>query len=278
MKTIRQDGAIRLDLTAAGPAATAHFTLPDGKTVALLFLGQKNAEEAWKIRSGDDTRLLVTEQQAFIDGDTATLEDLGVKKFTAMLIPEDSARLVSPEPGARIVLAAMVLSNPSSSASAGQLLNAKQTHSADAPAPLPADFKPSTRPRSVAAAPTEADWSRAATYSIPIPTSALADSPATQHFLRITYTGNVARISANGHLLDDNFADGRPWLVGLTRFLPQLQKDSTLLLSIYPLRPDPPIFFEPGDEPKPGASLESVELLTQYTLKLKLETPPVKKP
>jgi len=49
-------------------------------------------------------------------------------------------------------------------------------------------------------------------------------------------------------------------------------------LSIYPLRANPPIFFEPGHEPKPGATLGSVELLTEYTLKLKLEPTPAKKP
>ena len=71
-----------------------------------------------------------------------------------------------------------------------------------------------------------------------------------------------------------NFADGRPWLVGLARFTPQLQQNE-LQISIYPLRKDPPIFFEPGLEPKvDGAQtvkLESVELVTQYSLKLKLE-------
>jgi hypothetical protein len=159
------------------------------------------------------------------------------------------------------------------------LLNATQTKPADAPAPLPADFKPSNRPRVVAAEPTDADFSRAAIYSIPLPKSAFTDSAIEQHFLRITYTGDVARISINSHLLDDNFADGRPWLVGLTRFTPQLQKDPTLQLSIYPLRANPPIFFEPGHEPKPDAppaSLQSVELLTQYSLKLRLEPAPAK--
>jgi hypothetical protein len=278
IKTTRQDdaGIIRLDLSSAGPAATARFALPDGKTVTLLVLGEKNAEEAWKITAGDDTQLLITQQQAFVDGDIATLQNLGVKKFTAILAPGGTARLVSPEPRARIVPAALFLSKSSSPAGSATILQAEQTKPASAPAPLPADFKPSNRPRVVAAAPTEADWSRAATWSIPIPKSALDTVDSTeQHFLRIHYTGDVARLSLNGHLLDDNFADGRPWLVGLTRFATQLQHDPNLQLSIYPLRPDPPIFFEPGYEPKPDtpqpdASLESVELLTQYTLKLKM--------
>jgi len=126
----------------------------------------------------------------------------------------------------------------------------------------------------VAAAPTEADWSRAATYSIRLSKSALTDTPAQQHFLRIGYTGDVARIAVNGHLLDDNFADGRQWLIGLNRFASQLaQSGGKLDLFIYPLRKDAPIFFEPGHEPKPDAppaALQSVELVTQYTLRLKL--------
>jgi hypothetical protein len=158
----------------------------------------------------------------------------------------------------------------------------QQIKPADAPTPLPTDFKPSNRPRVVAAAPTDADFARAATYSIPIPKAALNQSdPTAQHFLRINYTGDVARLTSNGHLLDDNFADGRPWLVGLTRFAPQLkQSRGKLDLSIYPLRPNPPIFFEPGHEPKPDAptGVQSVELLTQYTLKLKLEPGAAKKP
>ena len=109
----------------------------------------------------------------------------------------------------------------------------------------------------------------------PLPKSALADTPTEQHFLRITYTGDVARISVNGHLLDGNFADGRSWLIGLDRFEAQIaQSGGKLDLSIYPLRKDAPIFFEPGYEPKPDAplaALQSVELLTQYTLRLKLE-------
>ena len=114
---------------------------------------------------------------------------------------------------------------------------------------------------------------------IPLPKFALTDTPTEQHFLRITYTGDVARISADNHLLDDNFADGRPWLVGLARFAPQLtQTGGKLDFSIYPLRPNPPIFFEPGHEPTPGATLQSVELLTQYTLKLKLIPTPTNKP
>jgi beta-galactosidase len=260
------------------------FILPGGKTVTVMLLEQISAEYGWKMVTGRESYLLTTPQQTFVDGDVATLQDLEDNSFIFDVLPS-APEVKSLDPGTGIIglpdggLTSVYSPKPKS---AWQPLTPTQLKPADAPAPLPADFKPSNRPRSVAAAPTEADWSRAATYSIPIPKSALTDTPSQQHFLRIAYTGDVARISINGHLLDDNFADGRPWLVGLSRFAPQLQQSGGKLdLSIYPLRPNPPIFFEPGYEPKPDtppASVSSVELLTQYTLKLKLEPTPAKKP
>jgi hypothetical protein len=250
-----------------------------------MLLEQATAEYGWKIVAGKQPYLLTTPQQVFIHGDVATLQDLEDTSFLFNVLPS-APEVKSLDPGTDIIhspdggFTSVYSSKPKS---AWQVLTPTQVKPADAPAPLPADFKPSSRPRSVAAAPTEADWSRAATYSIPIPKPALTDTPAEQHFLRITYTGDVARLSADAvwqpRLLDDNFADGRSWLVGLARYAPQLaESGGKLFLSIYPLRPDPPIFFEPGHEPKPGATLQSVELLTQYTLKLKLEPTPPKKP
>ena len=71
--------------------------------------------------------------------------------------------------------------------------------------------------------------------------------------------------------------DGRPWLVGLTRF-PRRIAGKPLDLSIYPLRKGAPVFFEPGLETKvTGASadtLEGVDLVTEYRTKLRVEPVP----
>jgi hypothetical protein len=286
---LRQTRSIDNEYQAFAPV----FNLPSGKRVTILLLTQNDAEHSWRISTGTATGFLRTTQQAYLDGNVVTLQNLGEDtrqgavllrgSFTWSVTPNDIGYLAPLDKAGHEITKSVGIEEMAREASrhpappAVVKLTATQTKPGDAPVPLPADFKPSTRPRVVAAAPTEADWSRAATYSIPLPKSALADAPSTgaQHFLRITYTGDVARLSINGHLLDDNFADGRPWLVGLTRFAPQLtQSGGKFTLSIYPLRRDPPIFFEPGHEPKvdgPYAdSLQSVELLTQYTLKLKL--------
>jgi beta-galactosidase len=302
----RRDGA--LSIGGLNPdrqrGDSASFILPGGRRITILLLSQQTAQQSWKIASGIHTALIATPQQAYVDGSTITMQDLGSPEFSADLLPQDSAHLVPTDPqlkpghsGADLTVSVPAGNPP------GRELKPELTHAAGDPAPLPPGFKPSSRPRVVAAAPTDADFTRAATWTITIPSALgkesgttsttwvrhsyakrtggglnsqsdeahVSSTPTEQHFLRISYTGDVARLTANKFLLDDNFYDGRPWLVGLTRFAPQLtQSGGKLNLAIYPLRPDPPIFFEPGTTPKPGATLQSVELLTQYTLKLRL--------
>ena len=254
---------------------SVRFTLAGGRHVTLLLLEQKEAEQAWKVRVGGSAALISTPQQAFVDGANVTLQNLGGKAFEANIIPEGAMRAVAADPGIKLAHSGADVTATSSSAAAALVpVVATETRQPGEVAPLPADFKPSSRPRVVAAAPADADWSRAGTWSLTLPKTAPAAGE--KRFLRIKYEGDVMRVSAGGKLLDDNFADGRPWLVGLARFAPQLQKGD-LNLSIYPLRKDAPIFFEPGLEPKvegaQAVSLDSVELVTQYSLKLHMEAP-----
>lgn len=64
--------------------------------------------------------------------------------------------------------------------------------------------------------------------------------------LEIDYLGDAARLYADGVLVDDQFADGEPWFVGLHRFL---RADGTwpeFELRIVPANPELPIFLEPA--------------------------------
>jgi len=40
-------------------------------------------------------------------------------------------------------------------------------------------------------------------------------------FVKIRYSGDIARLYAGDHLLDNDFYNGRTWEIGLKRFLPQ---------------------------------------------------------
>ena len=277
------------------------FKLRNRKTVTIMLITPNDAEHSWKVSSKAGALLLWTPHDAYIDGDLAILQHFGdlpqqgilpPSNFTwnqrpagiGHFVPLDNAGHVNVK---TVGIAAMAKDLAENSEPPGVVqIPVTQVRAPGQPAPLPDGFKPSSRPRVVAAAPHEADWSRAGVWSITLPKSVTAATEwhnttlhgttwgQVHYFLRIHYTGDVARLSAKDHLLTDDFYSGRPWLVGLTRFAPQLaQSNGKLTLSIYPLRPNPPIFFEPGLEPKPDtppASVTSVELVTQYTLQLKL--------
>jgi hypothetical protein len=118
----------------------------------------------------------------------------------------------------------------------------------------------------IAIAPTEADWTNAAIWKITLPANLdLEKNP----LLRIHYTGDVARLTLNGKLLDDNFYSGREFDLGLNRYAPEILTGN-LQLEILPLRKDAPIFFEPKDQPDFGGKeslvdLHSTEIITSAT-------------
>jgi beta-galactosidase len=269
----RRDGALWLHNLKPGPDEKLRFTLADGSTVTLLVLRQEDAEQSWKIASGGTKQMLMTPQQAFVDGSEATLESFGSGDFSARLLPGGDASLkaagsnVNPKGGKAEFVAHVAEGGPAVVA-----VKITQTKQAGEVSPLPAGFAPSSRPRVVAAAPTDADWGHAAVWTLALPKQAPAANQ--RQFLRIRYVGDVARLSSGDHLLTDDFADGRPWLVGLARFLPMAQQHG-LQLAIYPLRKDPPIFFEPGLQPKversQAVSLDSVDLVTEYIFKLRMD-------
>ena len=87
----------------------------------------------------------------------------------------------------------------------------------------------------VAEEPSDEDFNQAAVYTIDLP-----DVDRTDLLLNIDYRGDVARLYADGKLIDDNFYNGRPFLYGLWR----LPKDCKQLeLRIMPLQKDMPIYF-----------------------------------
>ncbi|MCR5850730.1 MAG: beta-galactosidase [Bacteroidaceae bacterium] len=109
----------------------------------------------------------------------------------------------------------------------------------------------------VAEEPVESDFDQAAVYRISLPAdSALYAYPAA--LLQIEYRGDVARLYANGRLIDDNFYNGRPFQYALWR----LPKDCRQLeLRILPLQKDMPVYFpREADVQTPGEEVKSVTI------------------
>lgn len=85
----------------------------------------------------------------------------------------------------------------------------------------------------VAEEPTDADFEQAAIYKITLPEDRTG-------LLNIEYTGDCARLYADGKLIDDNFYNGRPFQYALWRLPSDLR---TLELRILPLQNSMPVLF-----------------------------------
>ncbi|HVU18494.1 MAG TPA: beta-galactosidase [Candidatus Didemnitutus sp.] len=132
----------------------------------------------------------------------------------------------------------------------------------------------------VATEPDDADFAQAAVWRIHLPA---AVDLATDPILRLHYQGDVARITLDGHLLDDNFYDGNSFDLGLRRYAPAILKGE-LEVEILPLRkdavsgPKQRIYVPAGAVPDFGAadsvaSVSSVEIVPRYEAEVPLPTP-----
>ena len=115
----------------------------------------------------------------------------------------------------------------------------------------------------VAEEPVDADFENAAVYTIDLPKEAsLLTPPSTlltppSTLLTIHYRGDVARLYADGKLIDDNFYNGRPFQYALWR----LPKDCHQLeLRILPLQKDMPVYFPREADVTPGERVINITI------------------
>jgi hypothetical protein len=102
----------------------------------------------------------------------------------------------------------------------------------------------------VAVAPDDSAFKNAAAWRIAMPANEMTG--LSDVFLRIDYVGDIGRLYAGEHLLDDDFYHGATWEVGLKRFAPLAGQNLTL--DVLPLRKDAPIYFSPKARPDFGSA------------------------
>jgi beta-galactosidase len=133
------------------------------------------------------------------------------------------------------------------------------------PAGPPREIPLSRGKSRIAIAPADSDFTNAAIWKITLPAKLdLNLNP----ILRIHYLGDVARLTLNGKLLDDNFYSGREFDLGLRRYAPGILAGD-LRLEILPLRKDAPIYLEPKARPVFGTNeslvkLQSAEIVNHH--------------
>ena len=103
--------------------------------------------------------------------------------------------------------------------------------------------------------PLDEDFEHAAVYTIDLP-----EAPVEGRLLNIDYRGDVARLYANGQLIDDNFYYGRPFLYALWR-LPKGCRQ--LELRILPLQKDMPVYFPREADTTPGEEVKQITIIDQ---------------
>lgn len=117
----------------------------------------------------------------------------------------------------------------------------------------------------VAAMPVNEDFERAAVWTLTLPET--GDRPVDDLFLRIRYKGDVARVYADGRLVEDNFWNGKPMLVRLSDLV-----GKRVELRILPLSKEYPIYLQQAerealDNAPEGIllTLDGIETLVRHT-------------
>jgi beta-galactosidase len=247
-ETATESGVVYVTGIQPGVGSSIDIVSSDGKLLRLVVLTSSEAENAWKVRIAGSDHLLITAQDFVADPDSRParlwLRSIGRPHFQFAITPPASAPLQANVPLTPFAaadrspaVAAFTAEVPQWNAS---LQSTPIQPDAEAP-PVKTGPAQEWRPHGVAQAPAAGELPQAAQWSIAVPAGAL--SGLSELFLEVRYEGDLARLTANHKLLDDDFYNGEPWTVGLSRFLAP-NGSGNFDLSILPLRKDAPVYFE----------------------------------
>lgn len=269
-RVTEEDGTRYVTNPRPGLTTAVILKTKTGSEVRIVLLLKEEAKSAWKVGIDGRDHLLFTQQQFFSDSSHVYLQSVGSPNFNFQLLPEVSHKLQGSfairggESTAGLTsFTATVLT---------QKLYLSFTRVQDAGHVPPVKLGPpvSWRKNAVAESPEDSAFAKAAKWRVAVPHNLPAD--LSEVFLQVKYAGDIARLYSDDRLLDDDFYNGVPWMIGLDRFKTKL-KAGTLKLDILPLRKDAPIFLEKGcwpEFPKNGqvAELKSLTLIPEYQLSI----------
>lgn len=251
----------------------------DGKRVRLVALSAKEAEDAWKVRMQGAERLLVTAQDFYANPDRDAsgirLRSIGSPHFRFSVLPP-----LNESPSASLALTrtkanALSMSFDAETKAVAPVLKYSQIQTQGEVPPVKLGPVAPWRVNGVAQAPSDDILALAAKWSVQLQPGAM--DGLSELFLDVTYHGDLARLYSRNQLLTDDFYNGKPWLVGLRRFL-----DSTgagkFELSVLPLRKDAPVYFETQAPPAYAANgqvgkVDSLRLVPEYQLIVNTDRP-----
>jgi len=251
-----------------GVALTVH-----GKngTTRIIVLGEKDAENLWRVNLDGEDQLLLTDAQVFSDGRRLILRQVGNTVFDVEVFPAGPMKAgddsVSQQAGKSSGLFEQLVFKVRDRKVAVEWSQTKGF--ARAPQPLLGPTFPWRKSR-VAMAPEPDSFDQAADWRITVPSGAM--NGLSDLLLDIRYQGDQARLLSGDRLLTDNFYNGLAWQIGLKRFLSD-ESGSVFDLQVMPLASGARIFFEPGmaprfDEKGQAGSMQSIQVRPEYEVDL----------
>ena len=246
-------------------SAEAELKLAGGVHIVLLPEGE--AENVWT--TDDDSVLLKTAAFAVSDGAQYTLYSTGEPTFRVGVFGTNKHPVAK---GAELhangdggVFREYTVSVPK----AELRIDATQVAQAQPRNAWQFGPKPAWRKNSLPMAPDDQEFERSAVWKLKAPAvpANLADA-----FLQIRYQGDVARLSRNGTLLDDNFRNGVPWTIGLREI--GVVSGGELNLKVLPLPTPFPMYLENTSKLRfaggEADALDNIAIVPQYRVALRM--------
>jgi hypothetical protein len=269
----QNDGTIYISDVQPARSSAIDLVSDKGSKLHLVVLSPSDAENAWKIRTAGGERLLISAQDFFFDDATSriTLRSRQAREFTFSVMPPFNSAPLASLPLRQIDASTFTALAPP----ADWALKYRPT--------LPAGQAPKVkvapiaqgRQHGVAQAPAGPEFQFAGKWAVTVPPGSMRG--LSELFLTVRYTGDVARLYDSGQLLTDNFYNGQPWRVGLTRFI-DLSHPNQLDLDILPLRSDAPVYVEAPYRPAASSGgqtiqVTDIELVPEYQLMIDANLP-----
>jgi beta-galactosidase len=244
----RENGTLYVGGLQPGTHEAISIQMASGKTIHILLLSQEQAEDLWKVQLNGWPYVILSAADVFFDDATLFLRSRKNSALAFLILPT-----VTAEPKANAPLRKSGTDGVFTSYTATvepRPLDIQWTQTQQAGQVAPVQISSLQRKVPVAVAPDDSAFKNAAAWRIALPANEMTG--LSDVFLRIDYVGDIGRLYAGKHLLDDDFFHGATWEVGLKRFAPLA--DQNLTLDVLPLRKDAPIYFSPKARPDFGSA------------------------
>jgi beta-galactosidase len=261
----RGENAVVLSDIKPGAGVAARLRSTDGRSIQIVVLDRADSLALWKGKFQGRDRVFLTQAGLVLDGNDLRLTSTNPAELSLGICPAPGS--LASKDGDLTPETEGVFQRFTPRAPRAITFKAgfKSVQAAGPPREIPLG----QIEQSVATAPLDADFEKAAVWRVQIPDDIDLD---TDPILRVHYVGDVARVMLDGKLITDDFYNGNAFEIGLRRHAPGILKGD-LRIAILPLRKDAPIYMAATARPDFGhaasaAALQSVEIISRYQIQL----------